>query len=110
MYLYELPTTGAVTFSDFCIDLGDKKPYIFFFSTATQARANLRGILKDSKRTDHNEKDYLSLVKVTSFLCLGIYFSLLHFLKTVEEYLPHICAILNCVAHDEIGIRLEPSV
>ena len=64
MYLFELPTTGAVTFSEFCIDLSNEKAYTFHFSDATQARANLRGILKGSKRTDHNEKDYLSLVKV----------------------------------------------
>ena len=31
-------------------------------------------------------------------------------LQIIEEYLPHICAILNCVAHDEIGIKAEPSV
>ena len=64
MYLYELPTTGAVTFSEICVDLSSEKAYTFHFSDATQARANLRGILKGSKRTDHNEKDYLSLVKV----------------------------------------------
>ena len=67
MYLYELPTTGAVTFSDFCIDLSNEKAYASYFSDATQARANLRGILKGSKRTDHDEKDYLSLVKVLFF-------------------------------------------
>ena len=65
MYLYKLPTTGAVTFSEFCIDLSNEKAYTSHFSNATQARANLRGILKGNKRTDHNEKDYLSLVKVS---------------------------------------------
>ena len=71
MYLFELPTTGAVTFSEFCIDLSIEKAYTFHFSDATQARANLRGILKGSKRTDNDEKDYLSLVKVCTFLHLG---------------------------------------
>ena len=71
MYLFELPTTGAVTFSEFCIDLTNEKAYTFHLSDATQARANLRGILKGSKRTDHNEKDYLSLVKVLLILCLA---------------------------------------
>ena len=71
MYLFELPTTGAVTFSEFCIDLSIEKAYTFHFSDATQARANLRGILKGSKRADNDEKDYLSLVKVRTFLYLG---------------------------------------
>ena len=65
MYLYKLPTTGAVTFSEFCIDLSNEKAYASHFSNATQARANLRGILKGNKRTGPNEKDYLSLVKVS---------------------------------------------
>ena len=76
MYLFELPTTGAVTFSEFCIDLSVEEAYTFHFSDATQARANLRGILKGSKRTDHNEKDYLSLVKVFLFMSLWMLFLL----------------------------------
>ena len=59
-YLYELPTTGAVSFSDFLFD--KSASYIADVSDATEARANLRAALKESKRTD--EKDYLRLVKV----------------------------------------------
>ena len=112
MYLFELPTTGAVSFSEFCIDLSIEKAYTFHFSDATQARANLRGILKGSKRTDNEEKDYLSLVKVRTFLYLGRshFYWPVYVLQIIEEYLPHIRAILNCVAHDEIGIKAEPSV
>ena len=50
MYLQELSTTGAVPFSEFCIDLSSKKAYIFHLSYATQAKANLRGILKGSNK------------------------------------------------------------
>ena len=64
MYLYELPTTGAVSFSDFCDDYSSDKAYTHHMPEATQTRANLRGILKESKRTDHGEKDYLALIKV----------------------------------------------
>ena len=60
-FLFELPTTGAISFSDFCID--QTGAYTTFISDATQARANLRTALKESKRTD-GEKDYLKLVKV----------------------------------------------
>lgn len=61
MYIFELPTTGAVSFADFCIDnthaLGSR------ISEATGARANVRATLKESKRTD-GERDYLKVVKV----------------------------------------------
>ena len=63
MYLYELPTTGAISFSEFCVDHSAEKVYNRYIPEASQARANLRGLLKDSKRTDHGEKDFLSLVK-----------------------------------------------
>jgi hypothetical protein len=63
-YLYELPTTGAISFADFCVDHSDDKSYLSHLSDATQARANLRGALKESKRTEDAEKDYLNLVKV----------------------------------------------
>lgn len=64
MYLYELPTTGAISFIDVCVDLSREKASTRYLSEASQARANLRGILKESKRTDHGEKDFLALVKV----------------------------------------------
>lgn len=64
LYLYELPTTGAVSFSDFCTDVSTEKLYTSYISDATQTRANLRAVLKESKRTQDGEKDYLKLVKV----------------------------------------------
>lgn len=65
-YLYELPTTGAISFADFCID--HTGSYTTHIAEATQARANLRAALKESKRTD-GEKDYLKLVKVRYARC-----------------------------------------
>ncbi|KAF4620946.1 hypothetical protein D9613_000321 [Agrocybe pediades] len=91
MYLYELPTTGAISFADFCADHSGSKAYTHHLSEATQARANIRGILKENKRTEDNERDYLSLVKL------------------LEEYLPYIRALLECVAHDEIILKKEPT-
>jgi hypothetical protein len=67
MYLYELPTTGATPFSEFCVDHSAERVYNHYFSEASQARANLRGVLKDSKRADHGEKDFLGLVKASLF-------------------------------------------
>lgn len=68
VYLYELPTTGAVSFADFCVDETDGRIYSTHIAEATQARANLRSILKESKRADSGEKDYLRLVKVSTYL------------------------------------------
>lgn len=75
MYLYELPTTGAISFSDFCIDQSTNKAYTAFIPQSTQARANVRGTLKESKRTGHEQKDFLQLVKVR-FYHLRVLFSI----------------------------------
>ena len=64
MYLYELPTTGAISFADFCIDHSSDKVYTHYIPETSQARANLRGALKVSKRIEYGEKDFLSVVKV----------------------------------------------
>jgi hypothetical protein len=78
-YLYELPTTGAVSFADFCND--QTGSYSAQISEVTQTRANLRGVLKENKRAGDNEKDYLRLVKACTELlyciCDGIHHSFL---------------------------------
>jgi len=63
-YLYELPTTGAISFRDFCVDSTVANAYASHIAETTQARANLRGVLKDIKHTDTDDKDYLRLIKV----------------------------------------------
>ncbi|KAJ8521833.1 hypothetical protein ONZ45_g1512 [Pleurotus djamor] len=66
------------------------KAYGAHISNATMARANLRAVLKETKRTDDNEKDYLRIVKI------------------LDEYVPLLRGIMSCVAHDEIGLKSEP--
>ncbi|KAJ4490854.1 BRO1 domain-containing protein [Lentinula aciculospora] len=86
-FLYELSTTGAISFSDFLID-----PSNLFsrrISEATQARSRLRGTLKESKRTD-DEKDYLTII------------------KSIDDYLPQLQSIMDCVAHGELELKSEP--
>jgi hypothetical protein len=65
-YLYELPTTGAVSFSSFFND--PEAEYISHIAQATECRATLRACLKEMKRFDDSEKDYLRLVKVGQFI------------------------------------------
>ena len=67
-YVYELPTTGAISFADFCLDQNGL--YTVNIVEVTQARANLRGALKEIKRDASGERDYLKLVKVTYILQL----------------------------------------
>ncbi|KAF9257947.1 hypothetical protein L218DRAFT_909832 [Marasmius fiardii PR-910] len=86
-YLYELSTTGAISFNDFCIDQSSNQAYTRHLAQATQIRATLRGALKESKRTD-GEKDYLTLI--------------------LDDYIPQLRSIMGCVAHDEIGLKTEP--
>ncbi|KAJ7645544.1 BRO1 domain-containing protein [Mycena polygramma] len=90
LYLYELPTTGAISFSDFCSDASGEKLYSSYISDATQTRADLRAVLKESKRTQDGEKDYLKLVKI------------------LEEYLPRLRGIMVCVASNQIELKSEP--
>ncbi|KAI0684725.1 hypothetical protein BC835DRAFT_1388272 [Cytidiella melzeri] len=87
-YLYELPTTGAIAFSDFLHDQGAS--YISDISDTTEARANLRAALKESKRTDDVEKDHLRLVKI------------------VDDYIPKLCGIIAVVKAGEVVLKSEP--
>ena len=66
MYLYELPTTGAISFSDFCLDQSAGRVTSIGILQATEARANLRQALKKCKRAEDGTRDYLSLTKVSN--------------------------------------------
>lgn len=61
-YPYELPTTGAISFTENCIDASDV--YTTSLVDATTARANLRSVLKEHKHTA-GEKDYLRIIKAS---------------------------------------------
>ncbi|KAI0709557.1 hypothetical protein C8T65DRAFT_649107 [Cerioporus squamosus] len=87
-YLYELPTTGAISFADACVDA--TATYTVDIADTTEARANLRAILKESKRTDNGEKDYLKLVKI------------------LDEYIPKLYGLLGCIGSGEVSLKSEP--
>ncbi|KAH7888890.1 BRO1-like domain-containing protein [Phlebopus sp. FC_14] len=91
-YLYELPTTGAISFADFCVDTTPDNAHASHIAEATQARANLRGALKEIKRVEGADKDYLRLI------------------KALEDYLPQLYGIISCIASGEIRLRNEPMV
>ncbi|GBE80611.1 hypothetical protein BKA93DRAFT_819443 [Sparassis latifolia] len=87
-YFYELPTTGAIYFASFFSD--QTATYITEIAQATEARANLRAALKENKRADVDEKDYLKLVKV------------------LDDYIPQLYGIFDCVKQGEFGLKAEP--
>ncbi|KIJ67762.1 hypothetical protein HYDPIDRAFT_173535 [Hydnomerulius pinastri MD-312] len=89
-YVYELPTTGAISFADVCIDTTQGNVYTPHIAEVTQARANLRGVLKESKRTESGDKDYLRIIKV------------------LDDYIPQLYGIMACVASGEIRLRHDP--
>ncbi|KZT71802.1 hypothetical protein DAEQUDRAFT_723894 [Daedalea quercina L-15889] len=88
IYVYELPTTGAIFFAGLCDDKSGT--YTTEIAEATEARANLRAALKESKRADDGGKDYLKLVKV------------------LDDYLPQLYGIVSCVQQGELALRTEP--
>lgn len=60
-YVYELPTTGAIAFHDFCVD--PTNVHTVHLADATTARAGVRAVLKANKRID-GDKDHLRIIKV----------------------------------------------
>ncbi|KAF7291662.1 BRO1 domain-containing protein [Mycena chlorophos] len=90
VYLYELPTTGAISFADFCNDTTTEKLLTTHISDATQARANLRAVLKESKRAHDDERDHLKLVKI------------------LDDYIPKLRGIVACVSSGQIELKSEP--
>ncbi|KAF5325751.1 hypothetical protein D9611_000398 [Ephemerocybe angulata] len=90
MYSFEIPTTATISFSEFCHDQSDRQDYVSRLPEVTQARANIRATLKEMKATENGGKDYLTLVKL------------------LEEYLPQIQGVMDCVTHDKIGFKSEP--
>ncbi|CAE6429324.1 unnamed protein product [Rhizoctonia solani] len=87
-YVYDLPTTGALSLSELCTDITGS--HAANLARATEARANVRAILKASRRTDAGERDYLKVV------------------KALDEYLPFVNAIIASVAADDLTLAQEP--
>ncbi|KIJ62746.1 hypothetical protein HYDPIDRAFT_30336 [Hydnomerulius pinastri MD-312] len=61
-----------------CINTTQGNVYTAHIVEATQARANLRGVLKGSKRTESGNKDYLRIIKV------------------LDDYIPQLYGIMAC--------------
>ncbi|KAI9276027.1 BRO1 domain-containing protein [Sporodiniella umbellata] len=83
-YPYSLPTTGSLSFVEFFEDLD---PYSLEISDTTARRGRLRHVLKEFKKETQSSRDY-SLV-----------------MNTIEEYLPYLIGIMNCIQTKEITLK-----
>ncbi|SPO30891.1 uncharacterized protein UTRI_05491_B [Ustilago trichophora] len=106
MYIYDLPTTGTISFTDFLVTTD----LVSQVSSTTQLRARLRAVLKEnragtsSSTSKDNGVDPSSSTNTTSSTTTDW----LTIVKTIEEYLPHLLAIFNCVQTDDLILRYEP--
>lgn len=121
MYMFELATTGSISFSDFLVTT----ELVSQVSEATQLRARLRGVLKQNRAGQsgsvgkhvgsYNEQRGTSSgsqaagdddcrASATSVNAADW----LTIVKTIEEYLPHLLGVFNCVQTDDLIVRYEP--
>ncbi|KDN48510.1 hypothetical protein K437DRAFT_255485 [Tilletiaria anomala UBC 951] len=91
MFVHELPTTGAISFADFVLTSG----YSIEVAHTTEHRAKLRNVLKEHRKSagDDNDLEQGDWLKVV---------------QAVDEYLPYLLAMFNCVQVDEVIFKLEP--
>ena len=66
-FIYQLPTTGSISYADFLLD--ENKQYLTDISEATALRGRVRAVLKETARTE-GPKDYTNIMKV---LLLRVY-------------------------------------
>lgn len=60
-FIYPLPTTGSISWSDFLLD--EDNFYLSEISEATAQRGRVREVLKEAKRTE-GPKDYTKIINV----------------------------------------------
>ncbi|CAG8659399.1 14618_t:CDS:2, partial [Racocetra fulgida] len=85
-FIYPLPTTGTISFSDFLLD--ENNSYINEISEATAQRGRVRAVLKEVNKTD-GPKDYMNVMKV------------------IDDYLPYLLAIVDCLEGGQLRLKKE---
>ncbi|CEP19471.1 hypothetical protein [Parasitella parasitica] len=83
-YSYSLPTTGSLSFVDYLESAG---PYTSEISDATAQRGRLRTVLKELKKETQSTRDYQIII------------------NTIEEYLPYLVSIVNCIEAKELTFK-----
>lgn len=70
-YPYSLPTTGALSFTDY---LETDVPYSSEISDATAQRGRVRTVLKELKKESHSARDYQVIINVIHIKTLKLFF------------------------------------
>ncbi|SOV01628.1 uncharacterized protein UDID_06863 [Ustilago sp. UG-2017a] len=106
MYIYDLPTTGTISFSDFLVTTD----LVSQVSQTTQLRARLRAVLKEN-RAGTSILSSSSATSSSQAECNdgGVgNTDWLTIIKRIEEYLPNLLAVFNSVQTDDLILRYEP--
>ncbi|CAO3615249.1 unnamed protein product [Cunninghamella echinulata] len=83
-YLFSLPTTGAISFADYLISTGS---YTSELSDATAQRGRLRTVLKGHKKESQESRNLATII------------------NTIEDYLPYLISIINCLEFGELKLK-----
>ncbi|CBQ69211.1 conserved hypothetical protein [Sporisorium reilianum SRZ2] len=115
MYIYDLATTGSVSYSDFLVTTD----LVSQVSQTTQLRARLRAVLKENRAGGSSSKDVSAGNDIggsdgdgkggeSGSAAVGNASDWLTIVKTIEEYVPHLLAVFNSVQTDDLILRYEP--
>ncbi|CAG8676102.1 13794_t:CDS:2, partial [Acaulospora morrowiae] len=85
-FIYPIPTTGSISFSDFLLD--ENNLYINEISDATAQRGRVRTVLKEANRTE-GPIDYTKII------------------STIVDYLPYLLGIINCLECGQLKLKKE---
>ncbi|EXX59168.1 hypothetical protein RirG_191380 [Rhizophagus irregularis DAOM 197198w] len=85
-FIYPLPTTGSISWSDFLLD--EDNLYLSEISEATAQRGRVREVLKEAKRTE-GPKDYTKII------------------NTIGDYLPYLFGIIDCLEGGQLKLKKE---
>ncbi|CAD6570078.1 MAG: hypothetical protein CYPHOPRED_003733 [Cyphobasidiales sp. Tagirdzhanova-0007] len=87
-YYYSLPTTGAIKFASLLSD--PSNAHAADLARATNARGRVRSALKEARRSEGGNKDWSRCA------------------AALQEYLPHLLAIIKCTENEVLLVKVEP--
>jgi hypothetical protein len=117
-YLYSLPTTGAIKFTNLISD--PTNAHVSDLARATNARNRVRAVLKETRRAEGGNKDWMACANVRNFglLLLVVVFRrwdieadrAIHLCvrQAIQDYLPHLLAMMRCTEDDGLLLKGLP--
>lgn len=119
-YLYSLPTTAALKLTAIISD--PTNSHVSDIARATNARNRVRAVLKETRRADGQSKDWMACANVScSYVWFVVFaasvlnlihwltgFHTLSLLQALQDYLPHLIAIMQCTENDALLLKSVP--